>query len=175
MSTSPDASAITDTARLPSPYAYGGIDTINVLRAKLTPDAFQGFCIGMVHKRLHRGLLKTGEARIKDFEAAEFYMDLMMANLMDSTNNRNRSTDRVKQVQRVSGASGFLPYTGGDKEARNPIVEALFAPEDVQHQGTVAQQQRGVAQPQQQQIAPGPQTPGARGPATNPYDPGARR
>lgn len=173
-----DASALNDTARLPSPYAYGGIDTVNVLRAKLTPDAFQGFCIGMIHKRLHRGLLKTGESRVKDFEVAEFYMDMMMESLIGASGvPRNRADQRTRQIQNLSGAGGFLPY-GQDHPARNSVVEALFAPEEVRQQGVVAQQQRNTnpaaANPSQ---PPGPQTPGGtnRGPAPNPYDPGARR
>jgi len=36
-----------------NPYLKGGLDTNEILRAKLDPDFFEGYCIGTIHKRLH--------------------------------------------------------------------------------------------------------------------------
>lgn len=176
MSLAESTSNAADSGRSSSPYAYGGIDTVNVLRAKLTPDAFQGFCIGMVHKRLHRGLLKTQEARIQDFEAAQFYMDLMMESLMGTGNAHapDRTHRRIQQLQRVQGSGGFLPPR--DPNELPAPVQALFAPDHLQNQGSVAQQQRGNQPVAAQTNQAPPTTPGGgRGGAPNPYDPGSRR
>lgn len=36
-----------------NPYLKGGLDTNDIIRAKLDPDFFEGYCIGTIHKRLH--------------------------------------------------------------------------------------------------------------------------
>lgn len=39
---------------VPEHYLVGGIESIDVMRAKMTPEQFRGFCIGNALKYLHR-------------------------------------------------------------------------------------------------------------------------
>ena len=53
-------------------YDVGGIETIAIIRAKLTPEQFYGYCLGNVLKYLCRANHKGDPAR--DLEKAAIYM-----------------------------------------------------------------------------------------------------
>lgn len=61
----------TDPVHAPSHYTDGGIETIDYLRAKLSPEAFVGFCQGNALKYLSRAGKKGSAA--EDFAKAEVY------------------------------------------------------------------------------------------------------
>lgn len=52
-------------------YDAGGIETIEIIRAKLTPEQFQGFCLGNVLKYTARANFKGNFDR--DIEKAGYY------------------------------------------------------------------------------------------------------
>ena len=52
-------------------YGVGGIETLEVIRAKLTQEQFHGFCLGNAIKYLCRANHKADYPR--DIEKAEFY------------------------------------------------------------------------------------------------------
>ena len=54
----------------PTHYKAGGVETIDFLRAKLTPEEFAGFCKGNVIKYLSRAELKGGA---EDYRKAAWY------------------------------------------------------------------------------------------------------
>ena len=54
----------------PTHYKAGGVETIDFLRAKLTPEEFAGFCKGNVIKYLSRAELKGGS---EDYRKAAWY------------------------------------------------------------------------------------------------------
>ena len=54
----------------PTHYKAGGVETIDFLRAKLTPEEFAGFCKGNVIKYLSRAELKGGA---EDYCKAAWY------------------------------------------------------------------------------------------------------
>lgn len=60
-----------DPVHAPSHYTDGGIETIDYLRAKLTTEAFVGFCQGNAMKYLSRAGKKGSAA--EDFAKAEVY------------------------------------------------------------------------------------------------------
>ena len=57
-------------------YDQGGIETIEIIRAKLTAEKFTGFCAGNAIKYLCRMNFKT-EAPDRDLEKAKTYMALL--------------------------------------------------------------------------------------------------
>ncbi|WP_238351986.1 DUF3310 domain-containing protein [Brevibacillus brevis] len=61
-----------DPVNHPAHYATGGIETIDLIQAKLTPDEFVGFCKGNVLKYVTRANLKGGE---EDLRKAAKYLE----------------------------------------------------------------------------------------------------
>jgi len=61
---------MSDTINSPSHYAAGGMEPIDYLKLKLTPEEFAGFCKGNVIKYLSRAKHKNGE---EDLKKAAFY------------------------------------------------------------------------------------------------------
>ena len=57
-------------------YDAGGIETIEVIKAKLTPEQYRGFCHGNALKYLMRAEHK--EDPMRDFEKAHYYIKLWM-------------------------------------------------------------------------------------------------
>jgi len=68
----------------PEHYTSGGIEAIDVMRAKLEPAEFAGFCRGNVLKYVMRAG-KKGDAR-EDLRKAQWYLNVLLAELTpDST------------------------------------------------------------------------------------------
>ncbi len=58
-------------------YDAGGIETIEIIRAKLTPDQFRGYCLGNAIKYLCRANFKNDDGGSRDVEKAHTYTGLM--------------------------------------------------------------------------------------------------
>lgn len=58
----------------PSHYKYGGIETIDYLRAKLSPDEFRGYLRGNALKYLSRAEMKGGP---EDYAKAAWYVAML--------------------------------------------------------------------------------------------------
>lgn len=60
-----------------SPYHYkqGGIETLDYLEAKLTPEEFQGFCKANILKYLSREKLKNG---LQDIKKCTIYLERLI-------------------------------------------------------------------------------------------------
>lgn len=56
----------------PSHYTYGGIETINYIRAKLSKEEFKGYCKGNIFKYISRAGKKGSEK--EDLQKAETYL-----------------------------------------------------------------------------------------------------
>jgi len=59
----------------PSHYTTGGIETIEVLKAKLTPEEFKGYLKGNILKYMLRATYKGKEAQ--DYEKALWYQNYL--------------------------------------------------------------------------------------------------
>lgn len=70
---------MSDLINHPSHYTEGGIETIEILKAKLTPDQFYGFCVGNAIKYLTRAQHKS--ALLPDLEKARWYLDRLISGL----------------------------------------------------------------------------------------------
>lgn len=68
-----------DPIASPTHYTAGGIETIDILRAKLTPEQFQGFCLGNVIKYATRAGKK--DDTIKDLKKASVYLGWLISEL----------------------------------------------------------------------------------------------
>lgn len=65
----------------PSHYTFGGIETIDFIRAKLGPEGFRAYCIGNVLKYVTRWQHKNGE---EDLKKALKYMEWVVEALPDT-------------------------------------------------------------------------------------------
>lgn len=65
-----------DTVNNPPHYTSGGMEVIDILKAKLTPEEFKGFCKGNALKYLFRGELKGKE--LEDYEKAQWYLNRLI-------------------------------------------------------------------------------------------------
>ncbi|WP_036737828.1 DUF3310 domain-containing protein, partial [Paenibacillus zanthoxyli] len=63
-----------DPVNHPAHYTAGGIETIDFIRAKLTPDEFLGYCKGNVLKYVSRASLK---GRDEDLRKAAKYLEFV--------------------------------------------------------------------------------------------------
>ncbi|HAC2026887.1 TPA_asm: DUF3310 domain-containing protein [Listeria monocytogenes] len=60
----------------PQHYQQGGIQTIDVMKAKLTPEEFRGHLKATVMKYVVRESMKGG---IEDLQKAQWYLDYLIA------------------------------------------------------------------------------------------------
>jgi hypothetical protein len=63
---------VPDNINSPKHYTMGGIDATDYVQAKLTPEGFEGFCIGVVIQYLSRYRMKGGTI---DLKKAQWYLD----------------------------------------------------------------------------------------------------
>lgn len=61
-----------DNVNHPTHYTSTKIETIEIIRDKLSAEAFEGFCIGNVLKYVTRYKLKNG---LEDLQKARWYLD----------------------------------------------------------------------------------------------------
>lgn len=59
----------------PAHYKTGGIETIEFIKAKLTPEEFNGLCVGNIIKYVTRARYKNG---IEDIKKARQYCDYLI-------------------------------------------------------------------------------------------------
>lgn len=62
----------------PNHYVFGGIETIDYLKAKLTPEEYRGFLKGNVLKYVSRESEKNGE---EDLKKAQWYLEKIIDRL----------------------------------------------------------------------------------------------
>lgn len=65
-----------DNINHPQHYFIGGIETIDYIRAKLSPEEYRGYLKGSIIKYLSRAGHKGDEK--EDFEKARWYLDRMI-------------------------------------------------------------------------------------------------
>ena len=67
-----ETKAAHDNVHNPGHYTFGEIEVIDYIRDKLSPEAFEGFCIGNVLKYVSRYTHKNGS---EDLEKAKVYLN----------------------------------------------------------------------------------------------------
>lgn len=65
--------SLSDPVNNPAHYTDGGIETIDYLQAKLTPEEFKGFCKGNAIKYMSRAG-KKGDP-VEDYQKAMWYLE----------------------------------------------------------------------------------------------------
>lgn len=60
-----------DKVNHPNHYTFGSIEVINYIRDKMTPDEFQGYCMGNILKYVSRHKHKNG---VEDLKKAQVYL-----------------------------------------------------------------------------------------------------
>lgn len=75
----------------PNHYVFGGIETIEYLKAKLTPEEYRGFLKGNVLKYVSREAEKNG---LEDLKKDKWYLD----KLIEFENDRKLSTIEAIEI-----------------------------------------------------------------------------
>ena len=60
-----------DLVNHPNHYTFGSIEVIDYIRDKMTPDEFQGYCMGNILKYISRHKHKAG---VEDLKKAQVYL-----------------------------------------------------------------------------------------------------
>ena len=60
-----------DLVNHPNHYTFGSIEVIDYIRDKMTPDEFQGYCMGNILKYISRHKHKNG---VEDLKKAQVYL-----------------------------------------------------------------------------------------------------
>ena len=60
-----------DKVNHPNHYTFGAIEVIDYIRDKMTPDEFQGYCMGNILKYVSRHKHKNG---VEDLKKAQVYL-----------------------------------------------------------------------------------------------------
>ena len=60
-----------DLVNHPNHYTFGSIEVIDYIRDKMTPDEFQGYCMGNILKYVSRHKHKNG---VEDLKKAQVYL-----------------------------------------------------------------------------------------------------
>lgn len=69
-----------DNINSPSHYTQGGIETVDYIKAKLTKEQFEGYCIGNVFKYVSRYRYKGG---VEDLKKARWYLTKLIVGETD--------------------------------------------------------------------------------------------
>jgi hypothetical protein len=77
-----------DRINHPGHYTSGGIETIDYIKSKLSPEGFEGFCIGNVIKYLSRYREKNG---MEDLKKARWYLDRIIEHVGAESKHPGRS------------------------------------------------------------------------------------
>jgi len=77
------AKIISDPVNNPAHYTFGGIETIDYIRAKLSPEEFIGYLKGNVIKYTSRAGKKADQ--VQDLEKAQWYMNRQIKELKGET------------------------------------------------------------------------------------------
>lgn len=72
----------------PEHYTVGGIEAIDYMRAKSTPEEFRGFLKLTALKYLSRSGHK--ESALKDFKKCRWYLDKLISEIEESQANKER-------------------------------------------------------------------------------------
>ena len=70
-----------DTVNKPMHYALSGIECIEYIKERLTPEEFKGYCWGNLIKYQHRHNYK-GKS-VEDMEKAQYYLDRMLETMKE--------------------------------------------------------------------------------------------
>ena len=64
-------------------YDAGGIETIDIIKAKLTPEQFLGFCLGNLMKYDTRINFKSPQSKFRDAEKIKIYSELVYQQVLE--------------------------------------------------------------------------------------------
>ena len=69
---------MSDNVNHPAHYKSGGIETIDYLKAKLSKEEFEGYCVGNCIKYLSRYKHKNG---LEDLKKSRWYMNALIEHM----------------------------------------------------------------------------------------------
>jgi hypothetical protein len=100
-----------DPVNSPDHYTAGGIETIDYLRAKLTPEEYRGFLLGNALKYLSRAGRK-GDA-LEDYRKGAWYLERLIAEIARFTRDERAAVlESVANSQALSGVTVAYAQAG---------------------------------------------------------------
>ena len=103
----------------PSHYIFGGIETIEYLKAKLTPAEYRGFLKGNVLKYVSREAEKNG---LEDLKKDKWYLD----KLIEFENDRKLSP--VEDIEKI-----YAPKIKMSLEQRDKLMLFIYEDEEFEY------------------------------------------
>lgn len=101
---------MSDNVNSPDHYTQGGIETIDIIKAKLTPEEFAGYCKGNVIKYVTRANLKGS---LEDLKKAAVYLDWLIDSLETETDG-------------IPVCVGFTGYTHEELLENFPFLRGIL-------------------------------------------------
>ena len=80
-----------DKVNHPSHYTFGEIEVIDYIRDKMTPDEFQGYCMGNILKYISRHKHKNG---VEDLKKARVYLGWLIESEEHLRKNSNADNEK---------------------------------------------------------------------------------
>ena len=109
----------------PNHYIFGGIETIEYLKAKLTPAEYRGFLKGNVLKYVSREAEKNG---LEDLKKAKWYLD----KLIEVENDRKLSL--VGDVEKIEDFKEiYAPKIKMSLEQRDKLMLFIYEDEEFEY------------------------------------------
>jgi len=97
-------------------YDAGGIEAIDVISAKLTPEQFRGYVLGNLLKYAQR-LNHKGQAR-RDAEKIRHYAELLVGTF--EADDKEANADAPESVFELPAGTWLAKYPGGQSHIPNP-------------------------------------------------------
>lgn len=106
----------------PNHYVFGGIETIEYLKAKLTPEEYRGFLKGNVLKYVSREAEKNG---LEDLKKDKWYLD----KLIEFENDRKLSpVDSIEKIEDFKAI--YAPKIKMTLEQRDKLMIFIYEHEN---------------------------------------------
>lgn len=110
---------MSDNVKNPEHYTKGGIETIDYIKAKLSPEEFAGYCKGNVLKYVSRESDKGGT---EDLKKARVYLDW----LIESREESKEVSGALKSILEDGVIFSGMPFEGAIKGAMESLHEQML-------------------------------------------------
>lgn len=107
-----------DNVNSPRHYTSGGIETIDYIRAKLSPEQFRGYCLGNVLKYISRADLKGGA---EDLKKAQTYLRWAVESIPAQDAVSPRDLERVG-LGEYTGIVASVPRSSAYADVNNFLL-----------------------------------------------------
>ncbi|MBC1605690.1 DUF3310 domain-containing protein [Listeria rocourtiae] len=117
----------------PAHYQQGGIETIDVMQAKLSPEEFRGYLKANVLKYMTREGMKNG---LEDLQKAQWYLDRLIALDANTPFKSRAELDKIVEKHDMLEA--------GIQDLQEGLLKEMCVPRPVAFRGGRVASRKGV-------------------------------